>query len=133
MALISEALEDPGVGYARLRNASDESGVWEINLLPLQSDFGAIDRVIGCLHPLSGIPPRDGMPLRFRIEHMSIETIGVSASASDRPGLAEPAAPFRPAESSPATEAPRLTAIDGDGSGRGRPRRGSPHLRLVKK
>ena len=75
-ALINEALEDPGIGYARLRNAADESGIWEINLLPLRSDFGVIDRVIGCLHPLVGAPGKNaGAPLRFRIEHMSVDPV----------------------------------------------------------
>ncbi|HET7410031.1 MAG TPA: PAS domain-containing protein [Paracoccaceae bacterium] len=146
MALIAEALEDPGVGYARLRNAADESGVWEINLLPLRSDFGVIDRVIGCLHSLSGIPARDtGVPLRFRIEHMSVEPIGehmsvepIGASVSElgAPGLAEPPGAFLPQSAEGGSAAPpRLTAIDGDGDGVGsrRPRRRGDHLRLVKK
>ena len=141
-ALISETLEDPGVGYARLRNAADESGAWEINLLPLRSDFGVIDRVIGCLHPLSGVPPRDtGVPLRFRIEHMSVEPIGASVSelglSAQAPGLAEPPRPFLPRPVEDGAAPPRLTAIDGgsrDGSATGRARRrAGGHLRLVKK
>ena len=52
-ALITETLEDPAVGYARLRNATDDTELWEVSLLPLRSDFGMIDRVIGCLHPLT--------------------------------------------------------------------------------
>ena len=152
-ALIAETLDEPGIGYARLRNAAEESGIWEVNLLPLRSDFGVVDRVIGCLHSLSGVPARDtGAPLRFRIEHMSVDTIGADLPAMDLPGriegLAEPQRPFlaRPAraEDESAAATPRLTAIDGGGRDGGqdgggqhgagdsrRPRGG--HLRLVKK
>lgn len=138
-ALIAETLEEPGIGYARLRNAADESGIWEINLLPLRSDFGMIDRVIGCLHPLVGTPGRNtGTPLRFRIEQMSVDPIATTVRDLNPPdpmdGFAEPAAPFVPRADAP--EAPRLTAIDGggqDGRGGGRPRRTRPNLRLVKK
>jgi hypothetical protein len=141
-ALINETLEDPGVGYARLRNAADESGIWEINLLPLRSDFGAVDRVIGCLHPLVGTPGKNaGAPLRFRIEHMSVDPIEAAIPEVGTPapfaGLAEPGKSFLPG---PAEEAddqtPRLTSIDGGGvEGRGgrKPRRARGHLRLVKK
>lgn len=146
-ALIVETLEDPGIGYARLRNAADEKGVWEINLLPLRSDFGVVDRVIGCLHPLTGVIAHEaGAPLRFRIEHMSVEPI-VAQQLRDvglpaQPGFAEPSGPYlpRPADSRVAQDRlavpPRLTAIDGGGRegapGRTSRRRGG-HLRLVKK
>ena len=139
-ALINETLEDPGIGYARLRNAADESGIWEINLLPLRSDFGAIDRVIGCLHPLVGTPGKNpGAPLRFRIEHMSVDPIEARALDAQGAfaGLAEPEKTFLPRSAEPSEEqTPRFTSIDGGGSeenGNRRPRRARGHLRLVKK
>ena len=154
-ALVAETLDEPGIGYARLRNAADERGVWEVNLLPLRSDFGVIDRAIGCLHQLSGIPVRaTGAPLRFRIEHMSVDVIGtdlpeIDLARTDFPhhelparieGLAEPSHRFLSREDEGAAEPPRLTAIDGGGRdssdggpGNGRPRRPGGHLRLVKK
>ena len=141
-ALINETLEDPGVGYARLRNAADESGIWEVNLLPLRSDFGAIDRVIGCLHPLIGVPGKNpGAPLRFRIEHMSVDPIESTVRELDvlAPfgGLAEPEKRFLPGPGGSREEhTPRFTSIEGGGSeegGRPRPRRARGHLRLVKK
>jgi hypothetical protein len=141
-ALINETLEDPGVGYARLRNAADESGIWEINLLPLRSDFGAVDRVIGCLHPLVGTPGKNaGAPLRFRIEHMSVDPIEATIPDVGTPapfaGLAEPGKSFLPGPAEePDDQTPRLTSIDGGGvEGRGgrKPRRARGHLRLVKK
>jgi hypothetical protein len=141
-ALINEALEDPGIGYARLRNAADESGIWEINLLPLRSDFGMVDRVIGCLHPLVGMPGKNaGTPLRFRIEHMSVDPIDATLSDFDMKapltGMAEPAKSFLPGPVGSAEDrTPRFTAIEGgspDGQGSARPRRTRGHLRLVKK
>lgn len=136
-ALIAEALDDPAVGYARLRDAVDDRGVWEVNLLPLRSDFGVIDRVIGCLHPLTGVTGRQsGAPLRFRIEHMSVEPIDalVRDLPAVAPGMAEPTRPFIGGPHDDALT-PRLTAIDGGGreAGGGRPRRRGGHLRLVKK
>jgi hypothetical protein len=135
-ALINETLEDPGIGYARLRDAADESGIWEINLLPLRSDFGMIDRAIGCLHPLVGVPGKNpGAPLRFRIEHMSVDPIEATVREMELPtpftGLAEGGKPFLPhSEEQP----PRFTAIEGGRDERGgRPRRPRGHLRLVKK
>lgn len=162
-ALIAETLDEPGIGYARLRNAAEESGIWEVNLLPLRSDFGVVDRVIGCLHSLSGVPAREtGAPLRFRIEHMSVDTIAADLPALDLPaidlptvglpgpslpgrseGFAEPQRPFlpRPADGGDDSAAgtPRLTAIQGggrDGGANGAGDRRRPrggHLRLVKK
>jgi len=136
-ALITETLEDPGVGYARLRNAADEQGIWEINLLPLRSDFGMIDRVIGCLHPLSSVPSRrDPAPLRFRIEHMSVEPITATVRDIDLPtpveGFAEAQRRF---DHEPARDAdlPRFRTIEGgrrEGDERPMPTRG--HLRIVK-
>ena len=142
-ALINEALEDPGVGYARLRDAADENAQWEINLLPLRSDFGMIDRVIGCLHPLG--QPHDLhriTPLRFRIETMSVDPISTSVRDLKLPspveGFAEEEARFEFKDVNPRDGDParRFTAIDGgldenlDSSERPAPTTG--HLRLVK-
>ena len=142
-ALIAEVLEDPGTGYARLRNAHDDADIWEINLLPLRSDFGMIDRVIGCLHPLSNRPrPKDGRPLRFRIEQMNVEpvvaSVGDPKAATPVPlhGFAETRNSFDFREPPQLVDAgPRLRTIEGglnnrDQDGGNRPTRG--HLRLVK-
>ena len=140
-ALITETLEDPGVGYARLRNAADDSVVWEVNLLPLRSDFGMIDRVIGCLHPLSGQSGRRSQSLlRFRIEQMSVEPINATVRDIDLPtpieGFAEPSRTFDHKEVElPIAEKPQFQTIVGGKTGtddddRPTPTRG--HLRLVK-
>ncbi len=59
VALVSETLAEPGVGYARLM-APDGESVWEVVLLPLRDNFGKIERLIGCLHPVSGRTPEAG-------------------------------------------------------------------------
>ena len=141
-ALINETLEDPGVGYARLRDATDETAQWEINLLPLRSDFGMIDRVIGCLHPLAGVGELHRItPLRFRIENMSVEPISATVRDLQLPtpveGFAEAEAPFEFSDTGAGeTKIRHLTAIEGglDKSSRGDAERTAPtsgHLRLV--
>lgn len=139
-ALITEALEDPGVGYARLRSAADESVVWEISLLPLRSDFGMIDRVIGCLHPLSGKNSRRGQSLlRFRIEQMSVDPINATVRDIDLPtpieGFADPARTFEHKDVELPEAKPRFEAISGGRTGTDEDERPTPtrgHLRLVK-
>jgi len=138
-ALITETLEDPGVGYARLRNAGSDESMWEISLLPLRSDFGMIDRVIGCLHPLGGTSRRKGAtPLRFRIEQMSVEPINATVRDIELPqpieGFAEPAARFAP-KSDEAEQRRTFRAIQGglsDHADQDRPEPKRGHLRLVK-
>lgn len=136
-ALIEETLAEPGIGYARLAAATGEDDVWEVLLLPLRSDFGAIDRVLGSLHPVSGRPRPSRDRLRFRIEDMSIRPLRAQEGAESRrapvEGFAEAQAPF-PAPS-PAGHG-RFTSIEG---GRAENAPASPaarargqHLRLVK-
>ena len=136
VALVAETLSEPGIGYARLL-APDGVQVWEIVLLPLRSDFGQVDRLIGCLHPVNGRPPVAGrVPLRFSIDEMSIHPVA-SAAGKDggSQGDAMPLAGFGE-DSAPFTGAPAaangLTAIDGglaEGSRTGGDR---PVLRVVK-
>lgn len=140
-ALITETLEDPGAGYARLRDASDEESLWEVSLLPLRSDFGMIDRVIGCLHPLTRpAKRRSTTPLRFRIEHMSVEPVNstVRELAIPTPIETYPEAPAAvdPQEFMAPTTRFELKAIEGgldevdEAGDRSSKTRG--HLRLVK-
>lgn len=145
VALIREVLEDPGIGYARLSDAEDARIRWEVNLLPLRSDSGRVDRVIGCLHPLTGGPQWGRKtPLRFQIDHMSVDPVGsgpVGGKLQAGAGLAEDAEPFlgpSPAGQGAGASQPQLTAIDGDGveadeTGEGSAKRRRDHLRLVRK
>ncbi len=132
VALIAETLAEPGVGYARLF-APDGVTVWEVVLLPLRGNFGQIDRLIGCLHPVSGRTPEAGdVPLRFTIDAMSIRPVNagpdtVHGDAMPLAGFGEGQAGF---EGAPGTG---LTAIEG-GLGEDKPKGGGerPKLRVVK-
>jgi len=132
VALIAETLAEPGVGYARLF-APDGVTVWEVVLLPLRGNFGQIDRLIGCLHPVSGRTPEAGdVPLRFTIDAMSIRPVNagpdtVQGDAMPLAGFGEGQAGF---EGAPGTG---LTAIEG-GLGEDKPKGGGerPKLRVVK-
>ena len=123
VALVSETLAEPGVGYARLI-APDGESVWEVILLPLRDNFGRVERVIGCLHPISGrTPEADGTALRFSIQDMSIQPVGVAPGDA---GDAQPQAGFDAAQ--PNT----LTAIEGGRGKSEQPERKRPHLKLVR-
>ena len=132
VALIAETLAEPGVGYARLF-APDGVTVWEVVLLPLRGNFGQIDRLIGCLHPVGGRTPEAGdVPLRFTIDAMSIRPVDagpdtVHGDAMPLAGFGEDQAGF---EGAPGTG---LTAIEG-GLGEDKPKSGGerPKLRVVK-
>ena len=132
VALIAETLAEPGVDYARLF-APDGVTVWEVVLLPLRGNFGQIDRLIGCLHPVSGRTPEVGdVPLRFTIDAMSIRPVNagpdtVQGDAMPLAGFGEGQAGF---EGAPGTG---LTAIEG-GLGEDKPKGGGerPKLRVVK-
>ena len=140
-ALIAEALEDPGVGYARLVSCDDNPSVWELCLLPLRSDFGMTDRIIGALVPVSGPARPNGMPLRFRIDTMSVDPISSKVRDFSQPnrvaGFAEAQRPFDFGEKTAPVrtgESCQLRAIDGGIAGekdKAAPRR-TGHLRLVK-
>ncbi len=132
VALIAETLAEPGVGYARLF-APDGVTVWEVILLPLRGNFGQIDRLLGCLHPVSGRTPEAGdVPLRFTIDAMSIRPVNEAADADQGDamplaGFGEDPAGFEGAAGS------GLTAIDGGLGESARTDDGErPKLRVVK-
>ncbi|MEM7497450.1 MAG: PAS domain-containing protein [Pseudomonadota bacterium] len=118
--LVAETLAEPGIGMARLKRAgtprsSIGGGMWEMALLPLRSDRGQIDRVLGALNPFDPAEARPSdPPLVFSIEEMSITPV---EGAADHPGLhagfAEPAATFVGAPMDGASAGPRLTTISG--------------------
>jgi hypothetical protein len=140
VALIAETLAEPGVGYARLF-APDGVTVWEVVLLPLRGNFGQIDRLIGCLHPVSGRTPEAAtepgdVPLRFTIDAMSIRPVidGAGEGVDAGQGDAMPLAGFGEGQASfEGAPANGLTAIDG-GRGENKPKGAGerPRLRVVK-
>ncbi|MEM1343593.1 MAG: PAS domain-containing protein [Pseudomonadota bacterium] len=144
-ALIQETLAEPGVGYARLDAPDDDDELWEVVLLPLRSDLGAVDRVLGGLVPVRrGRQARGTGRLRLTIAKMSI--LGLEESAPrGRPGLPVPLGqPPLPvagfAEEQAAFEGPKapgpLRAIEGglgtDARPAGQARERRDHLRLVR-
>lgn len=120
-ATIAGTLAEPGIGYVRLRAAHAPTEMWEMVLLPLRSDGGALNRLIGLVHPL-GTHDAGAESRRFVIEKSQIHPVEVTAEAA--PGMAEPPALFRGAPA-PA----RLTSIEG-GGGPGRPAGSSPRPQL---
>jgi hypothetical protein len=132
IALITETLDEVGVGYARLL-APDGVTVWEVVLLPLRDNFGKIERLIGCLHPVSGHTAAAGdTPPRLTIDEMSIRPTEITPDPIR--GDAMPLAGFAESQVSfTGTPKSGLTAIDG---GLGKSERPSdnerPELRLVR-
>lgn len=136
-ALVAETAAEPGIGYARLAplgGAPDEH--WEMLLLPLRSDDGALDRLIGMIQQVSGFRPGGRRaPLRFTIESMWIHPVEatVDEALPAAEGFAEAQAPF--AGPAPAGTDQPFRAIDG-GRGRNTPaphrRHPRPSLRVVK-
>ena len=135
-ALISETLEDPGVGYARLAAAHDPEQKWEILMLPLRSDYGAIDRMMGALIPL-GDASRGHGPLHFQIDQMHVDSIVPSVLDGDSrfgvSGFAEPLHRFDHNDLPPRLPTrPRLHSIEGGREGEEDPsQRSAAHLRVV--
>jgi hypothetical protein len=132
VALIAETLAEVGVGYARLL-APDAVTVWEVVLLPLRDNFGKIERLIGCLHPVKGHTVTAGdTPLRFTIDEMSIRP--VEATPDPAHGNALPLAGFGEGQARfTGTPKAGLTAIDGGLGKAERPGAGErPELRLVR-
>jgi len=132
VALITETLAETGVGYARLL-APDGVTVWEVVLLPLRDNFGKIERLIGCLHPVNGHTVEAGdTPLRFTIDETSIRPVEVTPDPIH--GDTMPLVGFGEGQASYAG-APKggLTAIDGGLGKAERPDSGErPELRLVR-
>lgn len=140
--LVLETLEDPGVGYARLHDADFPGDLWEVLLLPLRSDFGMIDRVIGCLHPIEASSRGASESLlRFKIDKMSVETIKATEEDPNVPtpieAFAEDGAAFQHAAADQGATIHRLSTIDGGLSRRpdiedgDRSERSRAHLRVI--
>lgn len=127
-ALITETLEGPGIGYARLRSETASHGLWEMLLLPLRSDGGNIDRAIGFMFQLAGGGSLGALvPLRLAFERRAVERIGEPA-ASQTPGLAEEQGAFEGLELPDGSR--RFTALEGGG---GTAPRRRPNLRIIGK
>ncbi|MEL6477546.1 MAG: PAS domain-containing protein [Pseudomonadota bacterium] len=146
-ALVEETLAEPGIGYARLSEAANPDAVWEILLLPLKSDFGKTDRIIGALHRVEPSAKNDLSSLEslhFDIKEMTIRPVtGTSGdervpqpartprSAALQPaGFAEKPTPFRGPAKLTAIEGGKQDGSEGNGEEPPTPQR-RPNLRIV--
>jgi len=106
--LLNVVMAEPAVVELKLA-ARNRAGVYHATMLlmPLRSDFGDINRVIGCT---SGDAELFAPPLAFTIDDVSVTPVEPGQSAEPKqlvPGFAEPPAGF-------AGQAPKLRTIDGN-------------------
>lgn len=124
--LLAVVMGEPAVVELQLE-ARSRPGPFHASMLlmPLRSDFGEVNRVLGCT---SGETERFDAPLAFAIRDVAVTPIEPSKGAEPRqalPGFAEEAAGFAPAE------APKLVAIDGNPNAPAKPRPGGRKFRVI--
>ena len=122
--LLNVVMNEPAVVELKLA-APNRAGTYRATMLmmPLRSDFGDINRVIGCT---SGEGDLFAPPLAFAIEDVAVTPVESSQGAEPRqpmPGFAEAQAAFAPPP--PAAPAPKLRSIDGNPNAPARPRDGA--------
>ncbi|WP_424932004.1 PAS domain-containing protein [Amaricoccus macauensis] len=128
--LLHVVMNEPAVVELKLE-APNRTGTYEaaMLLMPLRSDFGDINRVLG---GISGRGDFFAPPLSFTITDVTVAPIEPSESteaSQPLPGFAEEQAGFGPAP----TKGPQLRSIDGnpDAAGRSRTTGGTPKLRII--
>lgn len=127
--LLNVVMTEPAVVELSLA-APNRAGTYRATMLmmPLRSDFGDINRVIGCT---SGEGDLFAPPLSFQIGDVSVSPVepGPAAPVAETralmPGFAEPAPGFAGAPA-----APKLRSIDGNPNAPTKPR-GGPKLRVI--
>lgn len=125
--LLNVVMGEPAVVELKLE-AQNRIGVYRATMLlmPLRSDFGDINRVLGCA---SGGNEPYVAPLSFSIANVSVTPIEASqnpeAKRAALPGFAEEQAPFSP------SMGPRLRKIDGNPNPPVSSRDGGPKLRVI--
>ena len=125
--LLNVVMNEPAVVELKLA-APNRAGTYRATMLlmPLRSDFGDINRVIGCT---SGEGDLFAAPLAFTIEDVAVTPVEPSQSVETRtamPGFADAQAEFAPAPPSP-----RLRSIEGNPNASAKPREGKPRLRVI--
>ena len=123
--LLNVVMSEPAVVELKLA-AQNRAGLYRATMLlmPLRSDFGEINRVIGCT---SGQGELFAPPLAFAIEEVTVTPVEPGAGAEPKaavPGFAEPQAEF----AGPA--APKLRTIDGNPNAQAR-RSIIPRFRVI--
>ena len=125
--LLNVVMNEPAVVELKLA-APNRAGVYRATMLlmPLRSDFGDINRVIGCT---SGDGDLFAAPLAFSIEDVAVTPVEPSHSMDTRtamPGFADARAEF-----SGAPQAPKLRSIEGNPDATTRPRDGVRRFRVI--
>jgi hypothetical protein len=125
--LLNVVMTEPAVVELRLA-AQNRAGTYRATMLlmPLRSDFGEINRVIGCT---SGEGDLYAPPLAFAIQDVAVTPVEPSLSAEPKqlmPGFAEEPAAYAP------PPAPKLRSIEGNPNAQARPRESkAPKLRVI--
>jgi hypothetical protein len=115
--LLNVVMNEPAVVELRLA-AQNRAGLYRATMLlmPLRSDFGDINRVIGCT---SGEGDLFAAPLAFAIDDVAVTPVEASQGGGDprqaMPGFAEPQADYAPPP-------PRLRTIEGNPNAPTKPR-----------
>jgi hypothetical protein len=118
--LLNVVMNEPAVVELKLA-AQNRAGLFRATMLlmPLRSDFGEINRVIGCT---SGEGDLYAAPLAFAIEDVAVTPVEPSHGAEPRqpmPGFAEAQSDFAP-------PAPRLRSIEGNPNAPAKRREAAP-------
>jgi hypothetical protein len=97
--------------------------------MPLRSDFGDINRVLGCT---SGEGDLFVPPVQFMISDVAVSPIEANQNITTDlpqplPGFAEEQATF----GGPPKTQPKLVTIEGNPDAPSRPREGGPKLRII--
>jgi hypothetical protein len=123
--LLNVVMTEPAVVELRLA-AQNRAGTYRATMLlmPLRSDFGEVNRVIGCT---SGEGDLYAPPLAFAIQDVAVTPVEPSLSAEPKqlmPGFAEEPAAYAP------PPAPKLRSIEGNPDAPASPR-ATPKLRVI--
>jgi hypothetical protein len=126
--LLGVVMSEPAVVEIRMETAARPMAQRATMLLmPLRSDFGEINRVLGCL---SVEGPFFQAPLSFTLKDISINPVQAASESAEAkralPGFAEEPAPFAGLEAGP-----RLRAIEGNPDATGSRRSVRPKLRVI--
>lgn len=132
--LLNVVMSEPAVVELRLA-APNRVGTYHATMLmmPLRSDFGDINRVIGCT---SGEGDLFAPPLVFAIEDVAVTPVEPSHGSEARqpmPGFAEAQAVFAPPPPA-APPPPKLRSIEGNPNAPSKPREGggrAPKFRVI--
>ena len=125
--LLNVVMNEPAVVELKLA-APNRAGIYRATMLlmPLRSDFGDINRVVGCT---SGEGELFAAPLAFTIDDVAVTPVEQSLSAEPRqamPGFADAQAEFGPAPA-----APKLRSIEGNPNAAAGPRDGQRRFRVI--